>query len=264
MPSTYLPFALELAQAAGAHALASFRQPLAVDNKSTTDFDPVTQVDLDTETLLRNMIEARFPEHAIHGEEWQDKSGDNSPWQWILDPIDGTRAYVAGCPTWATLVGLLYEGEPVLGVAAFPALGEVFAGTSDEAWWYRGGAREPLRCQPRALGSSLLSVTTPQMFAPGYEQQCFQALQGAVLGTRFGLDAYGFCLVAAGWMQLVCEADLKRVDYLPLVPILRGAGAVVSDWRGRAAHESRVLACADASLRDACLALFDEFDALTP
>lgn len=253
-------FLLELAAIAGAETLARFRAPLAVENKAGGGgFDPVTAADRAAEAALRRAISARFPGHGIVGEEEGDRAG-HGPWSWIIDPIDGTRSYVCGMPTWGTLIGLLEDGVPRYGMMSQPFVGEHFIGGGGSAELHRADGVRRLACRgARGLGEATLFATTPDMFTPGAERAAFDALAARVRLTRFGADCYGYCLLAAGYVDLVVEANLGYYDIAPLIPIIECAGGVVCDWEGRPVRGAgRAVAAATPALRDAALAVLGD------
>ena len=184
-PDELWPFFAELAAVAAAETLPRFRAGIAVANKAgASGFDPVTAADRAAEAALRKAIAARYPAHAISGEEQADKPGAG-PYSWIIDPIDGTRSFVCGMPTWGTLVGLLVDGVPAYGMMSQPFVGERFVGGGGRAELIRGAAVTPLRCrQDRRLAEATLFATTPEMFAPGAEAQAFSSLSRRVRLTR--------------------------------------------------------------------------------
>ena len=252
---TIWEFFQHLAVVAARETLPRFRAPLVIDNKDDAGgFDPVTVADKAAEAALRAAITARFPEHGIQGEEEADKLG-SSVWSWIIDPIDGTRSFVSGMPTWGTLVGLLEEGVPRYGMMSQPFVGDCFIGGAGHADLFSHGQRTPLRCRrDRELASATLFSTTPDMFAPGVELDAFNALSKAARLTRFGADCYGYCLLAAGHVDLVVEANLGFYDVAPLIPIIEAAGGVVSDWSGHPMRSGgRAIAAASGALHSAAL-----------
>jgi histidinol phosphatase-like enzyme (inositol monophosphatase family) len=249
------PFFAQLADAAAAQTLPRFRRSQAVDNKSAGgDFDPVTEADRETELALRAVISARFPDHGISGEEGLDVIG-TSPWTWIIDPIDGTRSFVSGMPTWGTLIGVLHDGSPRYGMMSQPFVGESFIGGGGTALHLRGDARDPMGCADTTLlKAATLFSTTPDMFAAGAEKAAFDALSARVQLTRFGADCYGYVLLAAGYIDLVVEANLGYYDIAPLIPIIESAGGVVSDWRGQPVRSGgQAIAAATPALLEAAL-----------
>ncbi len=251
----FLAFADTLAEAARAATLPYFRAPHAIDNKGGAHFDPVTEADRNAETTMRVLIERAFPEHGIHGEEFGETAG-TSGYQWVLDPIDGTRAFIAGLTSWGVLIALSYEGQPIIGVMDQPYLDERYRGWNDGANVTMQGKTHALKARACAnLSEAILSTTDPYLFH-GPEADAFaRARQGAKL-TRYGYDCYAYAMIAAGHIDCVIESSLKPFDIQALIPILRGAGAGVCSWDGGdASLGGRVLAWGDARVRDAALHL---------
>ena len=253
-----LTFAGELAAAAAAQTLPPFRNIGQVDNKADgRDFDPVTAADRSAEKAMRALIEKSYPEHGVIGEEWARKDG-TSPFAWILDPIDGTRGYIAGIPAWTTLIGLIYEGRPVLGVIDQPYIGERFIGVEtrnrQEAWLERGGARTHISTSNcTSLSNAILTSTTPDLFS-AQEGAQFEAVKQSAKLTRYGLDAYGYALTALGTIDLVIESDLAPYDIQPLIPVIHGAGGRVTNWQGDLPLSGgQILAAATAELHSEAL-----------
>ncbi|MCP1334827.1 histidinol-phosphatase [Futiania mangrovi] len=251
-----LAFAERLADAAKAATLAHFRQQPDTDDKDDGQhgFDPVTAADRDAETAMRALIQAAYPDHGILGEEHGEKPAQG-PWRWVLDPIDGTKAYIMGLPTWGTLIALEHDGEPVLGVMDQPYVGERFVAAGGRGALIRGGQRVPLRTRGCArLGEAILATTHPDIFATEAEADAFARVSAAVRMTRYGCDCYNYAMVAAGGIDLVIEAALKPMDISPLVPIIRAAGGIVTDWSGGpAATGGQVIAAGDARVHAAAL-----------
>jgi len=250
-----LAFADTLADAARNAILPFFRAPHVVDNKSDKIFDPVTEADRACEQRMRQLIEAGFPDHAIYGEEFGEKAG-SSGYQWILDPIDGTRAFVAGLPTWGVLIGLYYEGAPLIGVMDQPYLDERYRGSPD-------GANSTIRGVTKALNTracvtmndATLSTTDPTLFV-AEEIAAFKRVRNASKVVRYGFDCYAYCMLASGYMDCVVESGLKPFDIAALIPIVTGAGGGVCAWDGASAAQGRrVLAYGDPRTRDAAIAL---------
>lgn len=253
---TIWEFFRHLADVAAAETLPRFRAPIAIDNKAGAGgYDPVTIADRAAEAALRAAIAAQFPDHGIQGEEEADKHG-SSAWSWILDPIDGTRSYVCGMPTWGTLIGLLENGVPRYGMMSQPYVGDCFIGGGGHAELITAAGVRNLHCRRGVeLADAVLFSTTPDMFARGPERDAFDALGEAVRLTRFGADCYGYCLLAAGYVDLVAEANLGYYDVAPLIPIIEAAGGIVTDWEGRPFRRGgRALAAASGALHGAALA----------
>lgn len=249
-------FLLELGGIAGDVVLPYFRRPLTVDDKGGQRFDPVTIADRGAEQALRDAILTRYPDHGVLGEEFGDTPG-SSEFRWVIDPIDGTRAFVCGVPTWGTLIALCEHDRPVLGLMSQPFVGESFVGGGAVSWHVRAGVRQALRTRDtRDLAASYLFATAPEMFAPEIEWPAFQRLAQRVRLARFGIDCYAYCLLAAGHLDLVVEAGLGYYDIAPLMPIVEAAGGIVTDWDGAPVRGGgRVLAAANAALHAQALAV---------
>lgn len=263
----YSAFGHEVVAAAGRIAAAGFRRVGTVHDKAKDArrftaslgrggaFDPVTEVDRRVEDAVRARIAERYPHHGVVGEERGVAAG-SSAWSWVVDPIDGTRAYIAGLPTWGCLLGLLRDGEPMLGWMHQPVVGETFFGDGDRAWVARDGGRVGLaaRAAVTRLPDALLAATHPAMFAAAARRR-FDVLAGRVRQTLFGGDCYNYCLLAHGLLDLVVEDDLKPHDVLPLVPIVRGAGGVVTDLDGATPRCGVAIAAGNAALHRQALAI---------
>ena len=249
---------LEAAAAAAALTLPKFRQGIAVDNKWTTGFDPVTAADREAELAVREVIGRRYPGHAIIGEEW-DKKDTGSRLAWIIDPIDGTRAFITGVPVWGTLIGLMADGRAVAGLMAQPFTGETWIAVDGRGEYRRGGEVIPLKTSPvTELAQAKLTTTSPDIFATFDLAAPWNAISGAVLTTRYGLDCYGYCLLASGHIDLIVEAGLKDVDICPLIPVIEAAGGVVTTWDGgRAEAGGNCVAAANAELHEKALAVIN-------
>jgi len=242
-----------LADRSGAVILPHFRSPLAVDHKGGQLFDPVTRADRDAETAIRAGLAASYPSHGILGEEFGAQAG--SEYCWIIDPIDGTRAFILGLPLWGTLIGLTRDGAPLLGLMDQPFTGERFWSSETEAIFRHAGETRVMRTRACAdLGDALLATTSTDFFTSEEEHVRFGALSRAVRLRRFGGDCYNYCLLAMGHIDLVVEAGLKPFDILPLIPIIERAGGVVSSWEGGDAREGgRVIAAGDARVHQAAM-----------
>ncbi|HEY7810421.1 MAG TPA: inositol monophosphatase family protein [Allosphingosinicella sp.] len=222
-PADFLPIARRLALAARAETLPRWRSGCASDDKGgTVDYDPVTDADREAERAMRALIEADYPEHGISGEEFPDRPAQG-PWSWSLDPVDGTRSFICGLPNWVTLIALLHEGKPVLGLVDAPCLDELTFGWGDQ------GSGRTSDC--RALSEARFSTTDPYLFS-GAERDAFEALRVQVRTARYGHDGYAYARLAAGTLDLVVENSLKPHDYNALIPVVRAAGGVVGNWRG--------------------------------
>lgn len=254
----FITFGHELAEASGKIVQRYFRQTLTLESKEEGGFNPVTQADRESETVMREMIEARFPTHAILGEEQADTNAGASM-RWILDPIDGTRSFVMGLPLWGTLIAL-YDGDtPLLGIMNQPFAEERFEGSAQGSFHIRGGVRTPLKTRNcRNIREAVLGATDPAMFP----SQILGNLAKGVKMRRFGGDCYLYCVLAAGWLDAVVEADLCYHDVLPLVPIVEGAGGIITDWSGKpfsceTDNEFRTVATGNIRLHHAILKIFE-------
>jgi len=250
-----LGFADTLADAARTAILPFFRAPHRVENKRTDSFDPVTEADRASEQRMRQLIEAGFPDHGIYGEEFGEKAGA-SGYQWILDPIDGTRAFIAGLPLWGVLIGLYHEGAPLIGVMDQPYLDERYRGWMSGANATARGVTREIKTTPRSsLAESILSTTDSHLFR-GAEAEAFERVRRAAKLARYGCDCYAYCMLASGTMDCVIESGLKPFDIAALIPIVIGAGGGVCNWQGGDASQGgQVFAYGDARVRDETLAL---------
>ena len=251
-------FALELARTAGGIAQAHFRRSFTIENKGVTAFDPVTSADRAIERVLRASIVERYPRHGIVAEEEGERAAD-SDYTWFIDPIDGTRSFMTGSPLWGTLVGLTRAGVPLFGLLCQPVLEEIFFGGPSGAWLIKPERRDRLKVRPSTeLANAVLASTHPDMFT-GSERPAFEALAKRCLLHRFGGDCYNYAMLAAGFVDLVVESQLKPFDIVPLIPILEGAGAVVTDWQGRRPMTGgAVVVAATAELHATVLELLNE------
>ena len=260
-------------------ALAAFAQQLADVARSETlrrwqsgsspvedkggglDFDPVTDADREAERAMRAAIEAAHPDHGIAGEEFPDRIA-SGPFTWSLDPVDGTRSFTCGLPNWVTLIGLLEEGRPVLGLIDAPCLGERYwgvdadAAASGQGAFVRAGQQAPLRTSGRIrIDEARFSTTDPYLFQ-GHERDAFERVRSAVRTTRYGHDGYGYARLAAGTLDLVIESLLKPHDYNALIPVVRAAGGVIGNWQGDDDFSAgRVIAAATPELFEAAVTL---------
>ena len=256
-----VPFLDRLADAAGAAILPHFRSRLAVENKlGDAAFDPVTVADRAAEEAMRRLIGAHHPSHGILGEEYGSERLD-AEHVWVLDPIDGTRSFITGLPVWGTLIGLKTGGRPRLGMMAQPFTGERFAGDGRRAW-YRGPEGErPLETRACArIEEAVLFTTTPALFT-AEERPAYDRVESRVRLARYGIDCYAYCMVAAGFADVVVEAGLQPYDIVALIPVIEGAGGVVTSWTGGSAVDGgRVVASGDPRLHETVLRLLARAD----
>jgi len=226
-------FALDLARAAGTAILPLFRAELGLEDKGGAGaFDPVTAADRGAEAAIRAAITERFPEHGVIGEEYGEDRAD-AEFVWVLDPIDGTRAFIAGLPVWTTLIALRWQGRPVVGLIAQPYLDEIFVGTSLGSRLVRSGQSRLLAVRPcPRLTEAVIATTDPEALFTGAEHGAWTQVRATARVARTGCDAYAYAMVAQGTMDLVVEAGLKPWDIDAAVPLIEGAGGFVTDWRG--------------------------------
>lgn len=249
----HLEVALQAADEARKITLKYFRQPLEIVQKS--DSSPVTIADQETEHLIRKIIGDAFPQHGFYGEE-TGKTNINEPWTWVVDPIDGTASFSTGKPTFGTLISLCYEGTPLLGIIDHAALDDRWIGIKGKQTTFNG---KPVKTNAKIkkLSESTVFTTTPAMF---HEKtlMSYQVLADHCKFSVFGADCMGYGLLASGFTELVVEADLKPYDYMALVPVVEGAGGVISDWQGQLITldtDDQILASANSDLHKAALAV---------
>jgi myo-inositol-1(or 4)-monophosphatase len=247
-------FVDKLATVSAETILPFFRTALSIQDKGRPgSFDPVTAADRAAETAMRALIYQTFPDHGIHGEEFGEER-PNAEYLWVLDPIDGTKSFICGMPQWGTLIALTRFGEPIFGVMNQPFTGERFSGDGGAAR-YRGPAGErDLRVRPcPALSEAILFTTSPLLMNEG-DREAFTRVEQAVRLSRYGGDCYAYCMLAAGHVDLVIETELKPHDVLALVPIIAGAGGVMTTWdNGSPNAGGRIVAAGDKRVHAAAL-----------
>lgn len=229
-----LAFAHRLADAARAVIRPYFRRRIDVTDKGSKGFfDPVTDADKGAERVMRDMIANTYPADGIIGEEYGERSGD-SGFVWVLDPVDGTRAFIAGQPLWGVLIALEQNGVPVVGMLDQPILDERFTGVGGVTEFRNPSSTERLQTRPCAsLADAVITTTHPMLHFKDAERQRYFDVEKRCRLSRYGGDCYGYALVAMGFVDLVIETDLKRWDIAPLIPIIEGAGGIVTNWEGR-------------------------------
>lgn len=248
--STHLNFdavavANAMADAARAAIAPHFRALSDVDNKRDAhNFDPVTEGDRAAERAMRTVLAELRPDDGINGEEYGIQTGSTG-WTWYLDPIDGTRAFVAGLPVWTTLIGLVDSaGDAIVGLIDQPQLDERYMGWPGEAVLQTQDGRQTLRVSHCTdLRTSIIATTDPFILTPS-EQGAWTHLRATARIVRYGLDAYAYARLAAGTIDLVAEAGLAPYDTAALLPVVRGAGGLACDWHGRPAKPGGQLVCA--------------------
>lgn len=252
-------FARSLAGAAGERILPLFREPGLIDNKQHGGFDPVTEADRSAERAMRELIERTYPDHGITGEEFAAKPAA-SAFDWVLDPIDGTRSFICGLPTWTTLIALTVEGRAVLGVVSQPFVGEIFIGGPFGTWSEHGSTRRRLAVRPAArLSEAVLTTVAPEIYRSERQLRVLEDMRQQVRMTRFGGDAYFFAMLAAGFVDIAMDAGLATYDVAALVPIIEGAGGVITTWDGLdATGGGDIVAAASPELHEAALAVMQQ------
>lgn len=246
----------ELADAAREATLAHFRAPdLTADTKETERFDPVTIADRQSELRMREILARRRPDDAILGEEMGQQAG-SSGLTWVLDPVDGTRSFLAGTPTWGVLISVADDSGPLYGLIDQPYIGERFEGGFGIARMVGPHWTRPLRTRaPRPLAEALILSTFPEVGTPE-EGAAFHRLAKQCRLTRYGTDCYAYALLAAGHIDLVVEAGLQAYDVQAPIAVIEAAGGVVTNWTGAPAHQGgRVLAAANPGIHAAALAV---------
>ena len=257
-----LDFALSLAKSSGELVLPFYRRPIHIEDKNlalgVAEFDPVTAADKAVEELIRREVEHRYPGHGILGEEY-GSTRPEAPYQWIIDPIDGTRAFMMGLPTWGTLIGLTHHSRPVLGVMGQGFTNEVFWSTRDGARTSGPLGEQPLRVRPCAgLATAILGCTSPNLFKTAHERARFEAVVPRTKMMRFGGDCYLYAMLAAGQADLVIEAGLKSFDVAAMIPIIERAGGIITTWAGGPALAGgQIIAAGDKRVYEEAMALLN-------
>lgn len=247
-----LKMALELSDAAGDVLRRYFRQPVMRDIKA--DASPVTAADRDAEQAMRRLIERVYPDHGIIGEEFGNVR-EQAEYKWVLDPIDGTRAFLGGYPLFTTLISLVKDAKPVLGL--------IYQPIQQERWLCVAGGKTTLNNHPVSvrgaarLADAVVATTSADYFTPEQAGQ-FQQLKRACAASVLGGDAYAYAMLASGQLDMVVDAGLKAYDFCALAPVVEGAGGVMADWDGQPislASDGRVVAAASRALLDEALGL---------
>lgn len=248
-----------LADAARAVILPYFRSTsLLTDNKLAGGYDPVTEADRAAERAMRTILETERPADAILGEEYGNKDGI-SGLTWVLDPIDGTRGFVSGTPTWGVLIAVSDDAGPFYGIIDQPYIGERFEGAPDGARLTSPHGSHGLKTRAaRMLSDAIVFTTFPEVGTPR-DAVAFQAVSAQAKLTRYGMDCYAYALVAAGQIDLVIEAQLQPYDVHAPIAVIHAAGGIVTDWQGGPAHHGgRVIAAANATIHAEALAILKD------
>jgi inositol-phosphate phosphatase/L-galactose 1-phosphate phosphatase/histidinol-phosphatase len=232
-----------------------FRAPLDVIRKG--DESPVTRADREAEAAIRRLLERETPEFGIIGEEHGTVRAD-ADFVWVLDPLDGTRAFVVGKPTFGTLIALAYKGEPVLGAIDMPVLDERWIGASGHPTTFNGAVAKTRACE--RLTDAWINTTSPEMFS-GTREAAFNSVRAASAGCNYGGDCYGYALVASGHIDATIEAGMQTYDFMALAPVVQGAGGIITDWAGKPLglkSDGSVIAAGDARVHAEAVALLSE------
>lgn len=252
VPSPIYDTAIAAADLARTITMRYFRQNIGIENKQ--DSSPVTIADQQTEAAIKSLIQQNHPSHGFFGEETGDQTGEES-WHWIVDPIDGTKSFATGSPTFGTLISVIHNGAPVLGIIDHAALDERWIGQLGKPTTYNGTACKA--SHNKLLDEATVYCTTIDMFDPeGFK--LFNQLSTACRYRAFGGDCYNYGLLSSGHTEMVCEADLKPYDFMALIPVIEGAGGIISDWEGQVLTPQsgdRVLASANPELHQLALKL---------
>ena len=246
-------FVDQLAGVSGETILPFFRTALAIDNKKAGGFDPVTAADRAAEQAMRTLIRENFPGHGILGEEYGAERAE-AEYVWVLDPIDGTKSFITGMVAWGTLIGLMRFGEPVFGMMNQPFTHEQFSGDGGAAH-YRGpaGNRDLHVRACASLDEAILSTTSPLLMNTS-DRADFVRLENVVKLSRYGGDCYAYCMLAAGLIDLVIETEIKPHDIVAIIPIVTGAGGIVTTWEnGPAQTGGRIVVAGDKRVHEAAL-----------
>jgi myo-inositol-1(or 4)-monophosphatase len=261
-PVDFGDFIDELATASGDAIMPFFRSAIGADDKSQGGiFDPVTEADRAAESVMRGLIRAAFPSHGIVGEEFGAER-ENAEYVWVLDPIDGTKSFISGLPVWGTLIALQHRGQPCYGLMHQPFTRERFSGDGQAAHWRGPGLRgagpgeRRLRTRPCAdLGQATIMTTHPSLLGKD-ALESFRRVEARARLSRYGGDCYAYCMLASGFVDLVIESGLQPYDIAALVPIVQGAGGVITNWEGGlAAGGGSIVAAGDPRIHEAALKL---------
>jgi histidinol phosphatase-like enzyme (inositol monophosphatase family) len=220
-----------LADAAKAETLPRFRSRLDVSDKGGQYYDPVTEGDQRAETAIRTLIEAEFPDHGILGEE-HGSIGLDREFVWVIDPIDGTRAFISGVPVWGTLIGLYQNGRAIMGLIDQPFTGERYFADGRQSLYRGPGGPEILSVSKTTkLANAIMFTTSPHLFE-GEDMDRYRSIESRARLFRYGTDCYAYALLAAGHVDLVVECALKPYDVAGIIPVIEQAGGIMTDWKG--------------------------------
>lgn len=248
-------FLNELCDLAQVETLSRFRKPIDIVNKLDAGFDPVTQADKAAETAIRNRIQERFSDDGILGEEFGSTNPD-AQYLWIIDPIDGTKAFISGLPTWGTLIGLYKDGVPFAGIMHQPFTGERYLCDGESAVLnHKNEIFKLSTSKTKTVSDAILMTTSPALFS-GDEYKIYKRVEAECKLPRYGADCYAYCLLASGHIDLVIESGLNAYDIAALIPIVERAGGLFTNWQGGSpAKGGQVLVAANAELHEEAMEL---------
>lgn len=250
----FAAFVDELASVSGDAILPFFRTAMGIENKQAgRGFDPVTAADRAGEAAMRTLIKKTFSEHGIVGEEYGNERED-AEYVWTLDPIDGTKSFISGMPIWGTLIGLSHRMQPVFGMMHQPFTRERFSGDGAAARYSGPAGDRALHVRPCDAIEDAVLLTTSPLLMRAHDRAAFARVEAQVKLSRYGGDCYAYCMLAAGHVDLVIETGLKPHDIVALIPIVTGAGGVITTWDDQPAHNGgRVVAAGDKRVHAAAL-----------
>jgi myo-inositol-1(or 4)-monophosphatase len=253
-PDELTSFFNALCDLASVETLSRFRKPVDITNKLSKGFDPVTEADKAAEQVIRKAILERFSDHGIVGEEFGATNPD-ADYQWIIDPIDGTKAYISGLPSWGTLIGLYKSGHPHAGIMHQPFTDERYICDGDKSFLNHKGDISRLQTSTtQELGDAIIMTTSPALFNP-VEVVYYERLEALCKLPRYGADCYAYCMLASGHIDLVVEAGLNAYDIAALIPIVEKSGGIFTDWQGGSpAQGGQVLVAANKVLHEKAMA----------
>lgn len=246
-----------LCDVAQGQTLKYFRKDFEVANKLEGAFDPVTIADRAAEEVIRAMIEKAFPDHGIIGEEYGVTNAQSSV-QWVIDPIDGTRAFISGLPLWGTLIGLYVDGTPFAGVMHQPFSDERYICDGSQSVLLHNKKMKTLHCSSvDALSAATLMTTSPKLFE-GEEAHVYERLESEVRLARYGADCYAYAMIASGHVDLVVESGLHIYDIAALIPLVEKAGGLMTNWEGGDCSQGgRVLAASNKQLHEQAMKILN-------
>jgi histidinol phosphatase-like enzyme (inositol monophosphatase family) len=260
----FAAFVDRLAQVSGDAILPFFRSAIGADDKSMGGvFDPVTEADRAAEVAMRTLIRETFPAHGVIGEEY-GRDNPDAEYVWVLDPIDGTKSFISGLPTWGTLIGLTHHGRPVHGMMAQPFTRERFFGDCVDARWRGVGhdgspASRSLHVRPCASLAQATVMTTSPLLISEPDRAAYRRVEEKCRLIRYGGDCYCYCMLAAGLVDVIVETNLKPHDIVALIPVVEGAGGIITTWEGApAAVGGRIVAAGDRRIHDEAMRLLNE------